>query len=86
MIDEYGAFGGMRIGRKNSNASKKPAPVPLGLPQIPHDLTCTAFAWAYIANSTHKCREKLRAEFIITCTTVGELQHNYHEASVLAPT
>jgi hypothetical protein len=36
MIDEYGAFGGMRIGRGNRSTWRKPAPVPL---QIPHDLT-----------------------------------------------
>jgi hypothetical protein len=33
--DDYGAVGGMRIGRGN----RKPAPVPLCPPQIPHDLT-----------------------------------------------
>jgi hypothetical protein len=36
MRDEYGAFGGMRIGRGNQI---KPAPMPLCPPQIPHDLT-----------------------------------------------
>jgi hypothetical protein len=29
MIDEYGVFGGMRIGRGNRNTLRKPAPVPL---------------------------------------------------------
>jgi hypothetical protein len=33
MIDEYGAFGGLRIGRGNL------APVPLCPPQIPYDFT-----------------------------------------------
>jgi hypothetical protein len=37
--DDYGAFGGMRIGRGNRSARRKPAPVPLCPPQIPHDLT-----------------------------------------------
>jgi hypothetical protein len=36
--DECGAFGGMRIGRGNRSTRKKPAPVPLCPPQIPHDL------------------------------------------------
>jgi hypothetical protein len=39
MIDEYGAFGGIRIGRGNQSTQRKPAPVPLCPPQIPHDLT-----------------------------------------------
>jgi hypothetical protein len=39
MIDdaECGAVGGM-IGRRNRSAQRKPAPVPLCPPQIPHDL------------------------------------------------
>jgi hypothetical protein len=39
MIDEYGAFCGMRIGRGDRNTRKKPLPVPLCPPQILHDLT-----------------------------------------------
>jgi hypothetical protein len=38
MID-YGAVGGMRIGRGNRSTLRKPAPVPIRPPQIPHDLT-----------------------------------------------
>jgi hypothetical protein len=37
--DEYGAVGGMRIGRENRSTRRKPTPVPLYPPQIPHDLT-----------------------------------------------
>jgi hypothetical protein len=37
--DECGAVGGMRIGRGNPSSRRKPAPVPLCSPQIPHDLT-----------------------------------------------
>jgi hypothetical protein len=37
--DDYGAVGGMRIGRGNRSTQRKPAPVPLCPPQIPHDLT-----------------------------------------------
>jgi hypothetical protein len=37
--DWFGADGGMRIGRGNRSTRRKPAPVPLCPPQIPHDLT-----------------------------------------------
>jgi hypothetical protein len=37
--DDYGAVGGMRIGRGNRSTRRKPALVPLCPPQIPHDLT-----------------------------------------------
>jgi hypothetical protein len=39
MINEYGAFGGMRTGRWNQSTRRKPALVPLCPPQIPHGLT-----------------------------------------------
>jgi hypothetical protein len=40
MINECGAVGGgTRIGRENRRTRKKPSPVPLRPPQIPHDLT-----------------------------------------------
>jgi hypothetical protein len=41
MIDDadYGAIGGMEIGRGNRSTRRKPAPAPLCPPQIPHDLT-----------------------------------------------
>jgi hypothetical protein len=37
--DERGAVGGMRIGGANRRTQRKPVPVPLCPPQIPHDLT-----------------------------------------------
>jgi hypothetical protein len=37
--DDYGAVDGMRIGRGNRSTRRKPAPVPLCPPQIPHYLT-----------------------------------------------
>jgi hypothetical protein len=37
--DDSGAVGGIRIGRGNRSTRRKPAPVPLCPPQIPHDLT-----------------------------------------------
>jgi hypothetical protein len=36
--DECGAVGGMRIGKGNRSYRRKPAPVPLCPPRIPHDL------------------------------------------------
>jgi hypothetical protein len=36
--DECGAVGGIRIDRRNRSIRRKPAPVPLCQPQIPHDL------------------------------------------------
>jgi hypothetical protein len=36
--DDYAANGGMRLGRGNWSTRRKPAPVPLYPPQIPHDL------------------------------------------------
>jgi hypothetical protein len=37
--DDYGAVSGMRIGRGNRSTRRKPAPVALCPPHIPHDLT-----------------------------------------------
>jgi hypothetical protein len=45
--DDYGAVGGMRIGRGNRSTRRKPAPVPLCPPQIPHDLTNMLIAMAF---------------------------------------
>jgi hypothetical protein len=44
MIDEgdCGAVGGMKIGRGNQSTQRKPAPMPLCPPQIPHDQTRAA--------------------------------------------
>jgi hypothetical protein len=41
-LDEYRAFGEMRIGRGNRSTRRKPAPAPFCAPQIPHELTRTA--------------------------------------------
>jgi hypothetical protein len=38
MIDEYESFGGLRIGEGN-RSTRKPAPLSLRWPQIPHDLS-----------------------------------------------
>jgi hypothetical protein len=39
--DDCGAFGGRRIDRGNRSTRRKPVPLPLCAPQIPHDLTRT---------------------------------------------
>jgi hypothetical protein len=39
VINEYGTIGGRRIHRVNESIQRKPTPVPLCSPQIPHDLT-----------------------------------------------
>jgi hypothetical protein len=36
--DKYGTIGGMRIGKGNRSTRRKPTPVSLCQPQIPHDL------------------------------------------------
>jgi hypothetical protein len=36
---EDGEFGGLMIGKENRSTWRRPAPVPLCPPQIPHDLT-----------------------------------------------
>jgi hypothetical protein len=39
IVNECGAFGWMRIGKRNGSTRRKPVPVPLCPPQIPNDLT-----------------------------------------------
>jgi hypothetical protein len=48
--DECGAVGGMKIDRGNWSTRRKPAPVTLCPPQIPHDLTCVQ-TWATTVGS-----------------------------------
>jgi hypothetical protein len=36
---DYGAIGGMKIGKGNHSSLRKPAPAPPCSPQIPHDET-----------------------------------------------
>jgi hypothetical protein len=54
--DECGAVGGMRIGKENRSILRKPAPVPLCPPQIPHNPTWARsrrlITWA-MARSSH---------------------------------
>jgi hypothetical protein len=48
--DDYGAVGGMRIGRGNRSTRRKPVPVPFCPPQIPHDLTWDQTRAAAVGN------------------------------------
>jgi hypothetical protein len=48
--DEYGAVGGMRIGRGKQSTLRKPAPAPIYSPQISHHLTW-ARTWASAVGS-----------------------------------
>jgi hypothetical protein len=53
--DDYGAVGGMRIGRRNRSTRRKTAPMPLCPPQIPYDLTwdrTRAAAWGSLSYGT----------------------------------
>jgi hypothetical protein len=54
MIDDgdgdYGAVGGMKIGRGNRSTRKKSAPEPLSPPQIPHDQTQARTRAAAVGN------------------------------------
>jgi hypothetical protein len=49
-IDEYGAFGGMSIGRGNRSTQRKPVTISLCPPQIPQDLTWDRTRAAYDGN------------------------------------
>jgi hypothetical protein len=53
--DEYGAVGGMKIGRGNWSARRKPVPVLLFPPQIPHDLTGARTRAAVVGSRLQSC-------------------------------
>jgi hypothetical protein len=82
--DECGAVGGMIIGRRNRSTRRKPAPVPLCSPQIPHDLTwartrATAVgsrrltAWAMARPCYFLSLRALSSEFHFITASVGTL-------------
>jgi hypothetical protein len=67
MIDDhYGAVGGMRIGRGNRSTRRKPAPVPLCPPQIPHDPT-----WDRTSSQTSVQGTKLPLYYMLS-----KIRHN----------
>jgi hypothetical protein len=65
--DESGAVDRMRIGRGNRSTRRKPAPVLLCPPQIPHDLT-----WARTGAAVFT-QNNLLLEFIIATLHVYSL-------------
>jgi hypothetical protein len=67
MDDECGAVGGL-IGRGDGSARRKPAPVPLCPPQIPHELSWTR-TWAAAVTS-------LRLTALTCCTAYNILSLN----------
>jgi hypothetical protein len=50
MVNEYGAVGGVRIGRGNRSIWRKTAPVPICPPQIRHNLTWDQSQAAMVGN------------------------------------
>jgi hypothetical protein len=83
--DERGAVGGMRIGSGNRSTKRKPAPVPLSPPQIPHDLTwararllTAGTAHVVFLNPSKKILEHLEWA---TAASFSVLQFIIHEAS-----
>jgi hypothetical protein len=59
MINEYEAFGGMRIGGGNRSTRKKPAPMPPCPPQILYDLTWDRIWSAAVGSRLLTARGKL---------------------------
>jgi hypothetical protein len=63
--DEIGVIGGMKIGRGNRSTRRKPAPMPLCPPQIPHDLTWGRTRAAAVGNQRLTAWAMARPEFVI---------------------
>jgi hypothetical protein len=62
--DDCGAIGGMQIGRVNWSTRRKPAPVPLCPPHIPHDLTLAGTQAAAVGSRRLTARATARSENI----------------------
>jgi hypothetical protein len=73
LIDEYWAFGGMRIGKGNRSTRRKPTPVPLYPPQIPHDLTWDRSQTAAVGSQRLTAWAMARPTLMIIMTTIGWL-------------
>jgi hypothetical protein len=82
MIDDndYGAVGGMRIGRGNRSTRRKPAPVPLCPLQIPHDLTWDRTRAAEVGNQRLTAWAMAGPEIILSTNShtrhIKLLEHN----------
>jgi hypothetical protein len=84
--DECGAVRGMRIGRGNRSTRKKPAPVPLCPPQIPHDLGSnpgrrggkpTTNRLSYGMALSLECYSLLLSAYFRYSYAGGKLKHSY---------
>jgi hypothetical protein len=69
--DDYGAVGGMRIGWGYRSTRRKPAPVPLCPPQIPHDLTWDRTRAAAVGSQRLTVRAMARPRPRVTSSILG---------------
>jgi hypothetical protein len=67
MVDEHGAVNGMRNGGRNRSTRRKPAPVSLCPPQIPHDRTCDR-TLAAVVGSRRPPPEIWHGLVVVDCT------------------
>jgi hypothetical protein len=68
MINECGAFGGMRIIRTDRGTRRKPAPVPLCPSQIPHDMS-----WGRLLVWYPRSEDACHATYPVTAYLVVEI-------------
>jgi hypothetical protein len=74
-INEHGTGDGMRIGSGIRHTQKKPAPVPLCPPQIPHDLTLVSNPGRRDGNLTiHKCYDGSQTTDWFSCYLTTQCQ------------
>jgi hypothetical protein len=76
--DDVGAIGGMKIGRGNRSTRRKPAPVPLGQPQIPHDRTQARTRAAEVGRRRLTAWAVARPTTTTTTTTTTNNNNNTH--------
>jgi hypothetical protein len=69
--DECGALGGIRIGRGNLSSRRKPTPMSLCPPQIPHDLTWARIRAAAVGMATIRLRYGAVLEWIQSFITTS---------------
>jgi hypothetical protein len=79
--DDCGAIGGMRIDTVNRSTSRKFAPVPLGPPQIPHDLTRSRTRATAVGSRRLTAWLRLTAIFLlITVQLEGLIRRSYRKS------
>jgi hypothetical protein len=80
--DEYGAVGGMRIGRRYGSTQRKPATGPLCPLQIPHDLTWD-WTWAATVGSRPLTTWVMAWHLLTTVTFILDMMEYYSFIGVL---